>query len=71
MFLCKFGKNPNPLHEYQNMMVLGNRTEIMVLKQKFVTHLIRRHGVGNVHLYSFHGLVTLKIRSRSPKSNQL
>ena len=34
-------------------------------------HLFRRYRVGKPNLISFHGLVTLKMRSRSPKSNQL
>ena len=33
-------------------------------------HLFRRYRVGKPNLISFHGLVTLKMRSRSPKSNQ-
>ena len=34
-------------------------------------HLFRRYRVGKPNLVSFHGLVTLKMRSRSPKFNQL
>ena len=34
-------------------------------------HLFRRYRVRKPNLISFHGLVTLKMRSRSPKSNQL
>ena len=34
-------------------------------------HLFRRYRVGKPNLISYHGLVTLKMRSRSPKSNQL
>ena len=34
-------------------------------------HLFRRYCVGKPNLISFHGLVTLKMRSRSPKSIQL
>ena len=34
-------------------------------------HLFRRYCVGKPNLISFHGLLTLKMRSRSPKSNQL
>ena len=34
-------------------------------------HLFRRYRVGKPNMISFHGLVTLKMRSRSPKSNQL
>ena len=33
-------------------------------------NLFRRYCVGKPNLISFHGLVTLKMRSRSPKSNQ-
>ena len=34
-------------------------------------HFFRRYRVGKPNLISFHGLVTLKMRPRSPKSNQL
>ena len=34
-------------------------------------HLCRRYHVGKAYFDSFHGLVTLKNKSRSPKSNQL
>ena len=34
-------------------------------------HLFRRYRVGKPNLISFHGLVTLKMRSRSPKCYQL
>ena len=82
MLLCKFDQNPSidlqdiALERLISTVFIDIRSEpppnnasVQVWSKSI--HLFRRYRVGKPNLISFHGLVTLKMKSRSPKSNQL